>query len=89
MTRPGGTESSSLIRLSRGVSQPLAGMGGGIAPAVLHQAAEVGARFGADDSAPSVFATSSWEERPRVDEAAASTEVASPADTARAPKGLK
>lgn len=65
----------------------LASMGGGIAPAVLHEAAEVGARFGAADSAPSVVVTSSWEERPRGDEAAASAEAPPPTESARRAPG--
>jgi len=65
----------------------LANMGGGIAPTLLHEATAAGARFGSADSAPSVVATSSWEERLSVDEAAAPTEAARPAEPARAPGG--
>ena len=56
---------------------------------VLHEAAEAGARFGAADSAPSVVAASSWENRPRADVAAASPEAAPSAETARAPGGRR
>jgi heat shock protein HtpX len=67
----------------------LAGMGGGISPSVLREAAEAGAEFGAADTASTVVATSHWEERALADEATMSAEAASPAQPRRAPGGFR
>ncbi len=67
----------------------LAGMGGGISPSVLREAAEAGAKFTPTDTAATVVATPRWEERALADEATESAEAAPPAEPRRAPGGFR
>ncbi|MFB3053661.1 MAG: M48 family metalloprotease [Dehalococcoidia bacterium] len=67
----------------------LAGMGGGIPPSVLREAAEAGAKFTPVDPAATVVATPRWEERALGDEATESAETAPPAQPRRASGGYR
>ncbi len=67
----------------------LAGMGGGISPSVLREAAEAGAKFTPTATAAAVVATPRWEERALADEATESAEAVPPAETRRAPGGFR
>ena len=67
----------------------LAGMGGGIPPSVLREAAEAGAKFTPVDPAATAVATPRWEERALGDEATESAETAPPAQPRRASGGYR
>ena len=67
----------------------LAGMGSGIAPSVLREAEEAGAKFTPTATAATVVATPRWEERALADEATESAEAAPPAEPRRPPVGFR